>query len=123
MQKEKRYILAEVDANYRIIPGGGSIANAGHIVITEPNRFMEKSFTWDSFGSLDLGLARQDIYGHPAYYAVESTGPKMSVGLRESWYAFRQQKTAKGAAVPGVFNIFRGSKGQALKFRVAQLEK
>ena len=120
MRPAKMYVLAMVGTNHRVIPGGPGGPH-GHIVITEPNRFMERSFVHDSLGFYDLGLAKKDAYGHPAYYAIESTGPEHQVGLRDSWYAFRPLKDTKGNEIPAVFNVLRGSKGQALKVRIAEL--
>jgi hypothetical protein len=119
MAVAKKYVLAMLDrTTLQIIPGGPS-SRSGHIVITEPNRFMPQSFVYDTMGFYDLGLAKKGAYGHPAYYAVESTGPEFKVGLKESWYAFRphlvrqlNKQTNKHEQVPrpGVFNVFRGSK-------------
>lgn len=120
MRAAKSYVLALVDGHHRVIPGGPN-SPSGHIVITEPNKFMGQSFVFNSLGGYDLGWARKDAYGHPAYYAVESTGPEMHVGLRESWYAFRSVQDAHHHDIPGVFNVFRGSKGSAMKVRVAEL--
>jgi hypothetical protein len=120
MRPAKMYVAALVDDNHRIIPGGPS-GPSGHIVITEPNKFMAQSFVFNSLGGYDLGMARKDAYGHPAYYVVESTGPEHQVGLRDSWYAFRPVKDSKNREVPAVFSVFRGSKGQAMKVRVAEL--
>lgn len=120
MRAAKMYVLALVDANHRIVPGGPA-GPYGHIMITEPNKFMAQSFVFNSLGGYDLGLARKDAYGHPAYYTVESTGPEMEIGLRDSWYAFRPVKDGKDREVPGVFSVFRGSKGQAMKVRIAEL--
>jgi hypothetical protein len=114
------YVMAEVDAHFHIV-GGGPHSLPGHIVLTEPGRFMQHSFIHDTMGFYDLGLAKNDAYGHPAYYAVESTGPAYQVGLKDSWYAIRPLKNAKGHDIPGVFSVFRGSKGQALNFRIAEL--
>jgi hypothetical protein len=55
----------------KVIPGGSS--GSGHIVITEPRRFMPPTFVFNSFGGLDIGMARRQAYGHPAFFAVEST--------------------------------------------------
>ena len=120
MTPSKMYVLAMLDSSLKIIPGGPN-SPSGHICITEPNRFMARSFTFDTMGFLDLGLAKKGAYGHPAYWTIESTGPEMKVGLKESWYAIRTHERTKGSPVPGVFNVFRGSKSTSLKFRIAEL--
>jgi hypothetical protein len=109
-------LLAEVNAAYHIIPGGKS--GAGHVVITEPYRFM-RSFAFDSMGGLDLRLGLQGVYASPAYWAVESTSRR---GLVESWYAVQQLQGHHGKPVDGVFRVFRGSKGSFLNFRAAALD-
>lgn len=116
MNAAKMHLLAQVDGANVIIPGG---ARVGHITVTEPNRYMSQSFVFNSFGGLDLRMAtRQQIYGHPAYWVVESTGGK---GLVESWYAFQPVHDKRGKDVPGVFKVFRGSKGSELTVRVSEL--
>jgi hypothetical protein len=116
MSSAKTYMLAEVDdATLKVIPGGSS--RDGHCVITEPKRFMAHSFVADSFAGLDLRAAERGAYNNPAYWAVESTG---HLGLRESWYAF-QSLQRHHADVPGVFHVFRGSKGTTMRVRVAEL--
>jgi hypothetical protein len=120
MIASRMYVLAMLDNGLAIIPGGPN-SRSGHICITEPNKFMARSFVFDTMGFLDLGLAKKGAYGHPAYWAIESTGPEMTVGLRESWYAIRAHERAHGSPVPGVFNVFRGSKSTSLKFRIAEL--
>src|SRR5437667_7680775 len=54
----------------------------------------------------------------PAYWVVESTGGK---GLVESWYAFQPAHDKRGKDVPGVFKVFRGSKGSEFPVRVFEL--
>jgi hypothetical protein len=120
MTSNRSYVLAMVNANLKVIPGGPN-SPSGHICITEPNKFMPQSFVFNSMGFYDLNMAKKNAYGHPAYWTIESTGPENQVGLRESWYAFRPAKNGKGGDIPGVFDLFRGSKGQSLKFRVAAL--
>jgi hypothetical protein len=120
MIASRMYVLAMLDDRFKIIPGGPH-SRSGHICITEPNRFMAQSFVFNTMGFLDLGLAKKGAYGHPAYWAVESTGPEMKVGLTETWYAIRPHKGTNERPVPGVFNVFRGSKGTSLKFRIAEL--
>jgi hypothetical protein len=116
MSSSKMYMLAEVDdSTLRVIPGGGG--RDGHCVITEPQRFMQHSFVVDSFAGLDLRAAERGAYDNPAYWAVESTG---RLGLRESWYAF-QAVQRRSVDVPGVFQVFRGSKGTSMRVRVAEL--
>jgi hypothetical protein len=110
------YLLGEVDTHYRVIPGGNP-ADPGHIVITEPGRFMPRSFVFDSFGGLDLGLAEKDAYGHPAFWGVESTGV---IGLTQSWYAIKPLMKGK-SPVEGVFRVFRGSKDENRNFRIVAL--
>jgi len=63
-------------------------------------------------------MAKKDAYGHPAYWAVESTGPEMRVGLRESWYAIRVLRDKKKVPIPGIFDVYRGSKAAALNFKI-----
>ncbi|MCC7343068.1 MAG: hypothetical protein IT170_18440 [Bryobacterales bacterium] len=82
---------------------------------------MPKSFTWDSMGFYDLTMAQKNAYGHPALWAVESTGPEMLVGLKESWYAIREWKGAGNKPVPGVFDVYRGSKGSAWRCRIVPM--
>jgi hypothetical protein len=116
MRSSRMYMLAEVDSANKIMPGGPGNP-PGHIVVTEPGRYMAQSFVFDSFGGLDLEMARQDAYGHPAYWGVEATGGQ---GLIQSWYVIKPliQGTKN---VPGVFRVFRGSKGRNLNFRIRAL--
>lgn len=95
----------------KVIPGGSS--GAGHIVITEPRRFMARSFVFNSFGGLDMGMARKQAYGHPAFFAVESTSHR---GLTQSWYAFPKNKNDRG-----LHKVFRGSKTKWLDCKVIDL--
>ena len=117
---ERTYMMMMVDDKLRVIPGGPG-GSTGHIVVTQPKRFMPKSFTWDTMGFYDLTMARNDAYGHPALWAVESTGPEMLVGLKESWYAIREWKGAGNKPVPGVFDVYRGSKGSAWRCRIVPM--
>lgn len=94
-----------------VIPGGKS--GAGHLVITEANQFMQQSFVFNSFASADLGLARKGAYGHHAFLAVESTSGR---GLTQSWYAFPKHTNAHG-----VYDVFRGSKGIWMEFKIVDL--
>lgn len=114
---ERTYMMMLVDDKFQVIPGGPG-GRTGHIVITQPKRFMPKSFTWDSMGFYDLGMAQKNAYGHPALWAVESTGPEMLVGLQESWYAIRELKGRDGKPVPGVFDVYRGNKASAWRCRI-----
>jgi hypothetical protein len=120
MHAGKMYVMALVGDDHKVVPGGPS-GPSGHIVITEPGKFMERSFVHDTMGFYDLRMAKKDAYGHPAFYVVESTGPEMQVGLRDSWYAMRPLKKANGDEVPAVFSVFRGVKGKAMKVRIAEL--
>jgi len=72
-------------------------------------------------GCYDLGLSSNGAYGHPAFWAVESTGPELKVGLKESWYAIKAHVMSNGKIAPGVFDIFRGSKGTNSTFRIVAL--
>ena len=109
----RSYILVEVDAHGHVMPGGPSNP-PGHIAITEPGRFQSHAFVTDSFGGLDLGLARQGVYQHRGFLAVEATGNH--VGLTQSWYSIPETPDHQGA-----FRVFRGSQGHFLKFRIAEL--
>ncbi|MCW5965965.1 MAG: hypothetical protein KIT83_18140 [Bryobacterales bacterium] len=117
---ERPYIMALVDDKFKVIPGGPG-SRTGHIVITQPKRFMAKSFTWDSMGFYDLGMAQKNAYGHPALWLIESTGPEMLVGLQESWYAIRGLRNQNKELVPGVFDVYRGNKGSAWRCRIVPL--
>lgn len=110
MDPHRTYLCLET-LNGKVIPGGKT--GAGHIVITQAGRFMPQSFVTDSFGGMDLKLAKQRAYGHPAFWAVESTQKK---GLTQSWYAFPNNKDPGG-----VHRIFRGCKGQWLDFKVVDI--
>lgn len=116
IKPERIHILAEVNNAYKVIPGGS--AGVGHIMITEPKSFM-KSFTFNSFGGLDPKLGQQGIYQSPAHWTVESTG---HMGLVDSWYVFQQVNGQHNKPVPGVFRVFRGSKGQFMNVRISALD-
>jgi len=120
MSPENTYIFAQVDKDLKIIAGGPN-SRSGHIVITQPKRFMAQSFVYDTMGFYDMNLARKNAYGHPAFYVLESTGPEYAVGLKESWYAIRPHLNAKKKPIDGVFNVFRGCKGQSMSVRIAPL--
>jgi hypothetical protein len=114
------HLFIEVDNALRVIPGGKS--GAGHIAISEPNKYTPTSFVTNSFGGLDLGYARRGAYGHPALWAVESTGPQGAVGLRESWYAIKKPVANRLKPVNrGVYEVFRGSKAENLNFELVAL--
>jgi hypothetical protein len=106
----RSYVLGEVDGANRIIAGGPTTA-AGHIVITEPGRFVS------DFMSMNLDLADKGVLGNPAFWAVESTG---GVGLTQSWYVVQQLKNGS-RPVDGVFRIYRSSKRAFLNFRMIAL--
>ncbi len=110
------HLFVEVDSSLRVIPGGK--AGAGHIVMTEPNKYTPTSFVVNSFGGLDLGYARKGAYGHPALWAVESTGPQGAIGLKESWYAIKQSVATRHQVNRGIYEVFRGSKAENLTFEL-----
>jgi len=110
MVPNRLYVLAEVDSSNRIIPGGPS-STPGHIVITEPGRYI------NSFMSMNLDPAVSGAVGNPAFWGAESTG---GIGLVQSWYVIRQL-TNGGRPVDGVFRVLRGSKNQLLNFRIIAL--
>jgi hypothetical protein len=110
----KTLVLAEVDASYRIIPGGLN-ADEGHIVITEPGRTMGADGTYTPTMNLDGRDA--GAIGRLAFWGVESTG---GLGLVQSWYAIAQLR-AGNKDVDGVFRCFRGCKRQYLNFRIVAL--
>ena len=72
----------------------------------------------NSFGGLDLGYARKGAYGHPALWAVESTGPQGAIGLKESWYAIKQSVATRHQKNRGIYEVFRGSKAENLNFEL-----
>ncbi|MGE5170297.1 MAG: hypothetical protein ACM3JC_07990 [Rudaea sp.] len=106
----RMYVLAEVDANNRIIAGGPSSA-PGHIVITEPGLYM------GSYTSMNLDIADSGALGAPAVWGVESAG---GIGLVQSWYAITQLKSGN-KPVEGVFRVFRASRQRFLNFRMIAL--
>ncbi len=113
MLAARSYILVEVDANGHVMPGGPNNP-PGHIAITEPGRFQAHAFVTDSFGGLDLRLARQGVYQHRGFWAVEATGHH--VGLTQSWYSIPETADSQGA-----FRVFRGSQGHWLRFKISEL--
>lgn len=106
----RNYVLAEVDAGNRIIPGGPN-STPGHIVMTEPGRYM------NSYMSMNLDLANSGTLGNPAFWGTESTG---GFGLVQSWYVIQQLMNGT-KPVDGVFRVYRGSKGRFLNFRIIAL--
>ena len=113
MLAARSYILVEVDAHGHVMPGGPKNP-PGHIAITEPGRFQPHAFVTDSFGGLDPGLARQGVYQHRGFLAVEATGHH--VGLTSSWYSIPDGPDHQGA-----FRVFRGSQGRFLRFKISEL--
>ncbi|MBV6431421.1 MAG: hypothetical protein IANPNBLG_01551 [Bryobacteraceae bacterium] len=86
------YLLGLVDSANNVIPGGGSVKDAGHIMITEPGR---RSFGhWDTYS--------------PRLWVVESTGGAVRPGLSEGWYECLDYN-----AKTGVFTLDRGEGIQA----------
>jgi hypothetical protein len=110
------HLFIEVDAAFRVIPGGSG--GVGHITITEPNKYTPTSFVVNSFGGLDMGYAKKGAYGHPALWVVEATGPQGAVGLKESWYAIKKQLGSKHQVNRGLYEVFRGSKASNLNFEL-----
>ena len=110
------HLFVEVNDALNVIRGGSS--GAGHIVITEPNRYTPTSFVVNSFGGLDIGYVRKGAYGHPALWAVESTGPQGAVGLKESWYAIKKLVSTRRQVNRGIYEVFRGSKAENLTFEL-----
>lgn len=110
------HIFVELDSSLRVIPGGS--AGAGHIVMSEPNKYTPTSFVVNSFGGLDLGYASKGAYGHPALWAVESTGPQGAIGLKESWYAIKKSIATRHHKNRGLYEVFRGSKAENLNFEL-----
>lgn len=114
MRPERMYLLAQVDDNFRIIPGGGS--NPGHIAITE--RYQTSSGI-AGHREFNADMAKKEgVAGYPAYVVVESAG---GLGLTSSVYLFKLLRDHKGAVVNGVFRVFRGSRNAVLNFRVAEV--
>ena len=121
MNPANLHLFIEVDGAYRVISGGKS--GAGHIVISEPNKYTPTSFVVNSFGGLDLGYARKGAYGHPALWAVEATGPQGAIGLKQSWYAIKRPLLI-GRRKPvshGIYEVFRGSKATDLNFALVAI--
>lgn len=110
MVPSRMHVLAEVDAHDRIIAGGPT-TTPGHIVITEPGRYLP------SFMTMDLSKGASSAVGAPAYWGTESTG---HVGLTQSWYAV-MPLTRGGKPVADVFRVYRSSKHSFLNFRIIGL--
>ena len=86
----KMYIMMKVGTDGVVINGGtGSAKDAGHIVITEPNRRDERP--------------GKDPKKSFAVRSVEATGGHTPEGLWESWY------TCTSYDSKGIFSIFRES--------------
>ncbi|MEO8132015.1 MAG: hypothetical protein ABJF23_32265 [Bryobacteraceae bacterium] len=81
------YLLGMVDKHNNIIPGGGGVASAGHIMVTEPSR--RSAGHWDTYS--------------PRLWVVESTAGALQPGLSESWYECLDYKQSTG-----VFTLSRG---------------
>lgn len=109
----------------RVVPRDG--AEHAHITISEPGRFTPTSFVTNSFGGLDP--AQQSIYGHPAVWCVESTGPQHAVGLKDAWYALVEARAGKTPTIQSVvghkgfkvFKVFRGTKHQWANFTIGSI--
>jgi hypothetical protein len=99
MDTSKSYILGKVGPTGLVIPGGKSVATAGHIIVTEPGRFQP---------------AMRGT--NPRIYAVECTASH-DPGLCETWYSILS------VDAKGIFTIFRESmtSHQFVKFKVAPL--
>jgi hypothetical protein len=110
MVPSRMHVLAELDAQDRIIPGGPNSAT-GHIAITEPGRYMP------SFMTMDLGAANKGVLGAPAFWATESAG---GIGLIQSWYAVTQL-VRNNKPVDAVFRVYRVSRRASLNFRIIGL--
>jgi hypothetical protein len=110
MVPSRMHVLAEVDGNDRIKPGGPT-AETGHIAITEPGRYMP------SFMTMDLSVANKGALGAPAFWGTESAG---HIGLIQSWYAITQLVRGN-KPVDAVFRVYRGSRRAFLNFRIIGL--
>jgi len=114
LQSAALNIFALLDGHNRVVAKDSSAAHA-HIVISEPGKFTPSSFVTNSFGGLD---PVSGIWGHPALWCVESTGPQGQVGLKDDWYALTEvldTKTNKIQSVHGhaaykAFRVYRASK-------------
>ena len=106
----RMHILAEVDG-HDVIIAGGPTTTPGHIVITEPGRYLP------SFMTMDLTAADSGALGAPAFWGAESTG---HIGLTQSWYAVTPLKRG-GKVVDAVFRVYRSNKHSFLNFRIIGL--
>jgi hypothetical protein len=112
----RSYVLGEVDASYRIIPGGLT-ADEGHIVITEPGRRMGSGSEGTYEPTMNLDGKDAGAIGKLAFWGVESTG---QLGLVQSWYAIAQLRVGN-KDIDGVFRCFRGCKREFRNFRIIAL--
>ena len=82
------YLLGMVNKANQIIPGGGGVENAGHIMISQPGESSHGH--WDTYS--------------PRIWVVESTAGAIKPGLTEGWYECLEydKKT-------GVFTLDRGT--------------
>jgi hypothetical protein len=86
----KMYIMMEVGKDGVVINGGGGAADAGHIVITEPNQSNDRP--------------GKDPKKSFAVKSVEATGGHTPEGLWESWYTCPSYDSKAK-----IFSIFRES--------------
>ena len=110
------HLFLEVDAALNVIPGGS--AKPGHIVITEPNVYSPYPFIAIAFGGGDARYTQKGAFGHPALWAVESTGPQGAIGLKESWYAIKQSVATQNQKNRGIYEVFRECKLSNLNFEL-----
>ncbi len=61
-------------------------------------------------------MGKKGAYGHPALWAVESTGPQGAMGLKESWYAIKTVPGDSTHVNRGIYEVFRGSKAGEFEF-------
>jgi hypothetical protein len=82
------YLFGMVNKANQIIPGGGGVENAGHIMISQPGEWSHGH--WDTHT--------------PRLWVVESTAGAIQPGLTEGWYAcLEYDKKTK------VFTLDRGT--------------
>jgi len=118
-------IFGLLNGQNQVVPRDG--AEHAHITISEPGRFTPTSFVTNSFGGLDP--KQQNIYGHPAVWCVESTGPQHKIGLKDAWYALTEvidPKTKQIKSVTAnkdfkVFYVYRGTKHQWASFTIGTI--
>jgi hypothetical protein len=101
------YVLGMVDANDRVLPGGGH--GTGHVVAVQPCTLVNKLTPFNQDRCYTNGYAK-DPARNPTFWAVESTG---GIGLAASWYNVLSVDKA------GIFTVFRGCKSGKLRVRVA----